>query len=431
MAESSAAMIIGLGSGPGGVGRTTLTLEIARVLARRNISHVLVDCALTMPVLADALGRQEGRRENRASLSAPGAKLKNYVQRDPESPTGLLTLADGADDPKRFLATSPARFASRLRKLPDQIVLMDLPAGTEPFWLDLLASSDVPVVISSPEAWSVRATVPFLEAFLSQPHGKSSSSVLRSYLVLNRCRERSEREFGEVLCHALWRKLGHYPRFLGGIDFDDRRWFHHRHTESLPPLASAEGAGASVEALVDRLLDIQEFDQLRPRTENGLGLGVSGKAPSAELRAQYRRLWEGYRRDSAISQTLFDTEKRAAIIEELEQTFRAMQVAVDREGEAGAAAAEEEAEVEAAHCGRFLAGCRRSRGLSREDLSNRTKIGLRYLEAIEEFDIATLPLPVYLRGYLREIARVLEIPVESLLDRYLTELADGKNRRRS
>ena len=69
--------------------------------------------------------------------------------------------------------------------------------------------------------------------------------------------------------------------------------------------------------------------------------------------------------------------------------------------------------------------------MSLRELSLRTKIGLHYLEAIEAMDVDQLPQPVYLRGYLREIARVLEIPVDSLLDRYLTELAERQQEDRA
>lgn len=60
--------------------------------------------------------------------------------------------------------------------------------------------------------------------------------------------------------------------------------------------------------------------------------------------------------------------------------------------------------------------------MSLHELSSRTHIGVKYLAAIEEIDANVLPRRVYLRGYLREIARVYGIDPEKLLDDYLNHL---------
>ena len=76
--------------------------------------------------------------------------------------------------------------------------------------------------------------------------------------------------------------------------------------------------------------------------------------------------------------------------------------------------------------GDAVVAARRHAGLSARELSLRTRIGLRYLLAIEQFDVADLPRAVYLRGYLREIARALEIDAPSLVQDYLTALAEAR-----
>jgi hypothetical protein len=72
--------------------------------------------------------------------------------------------------------------------------------------------------------------------------------------------------------------------------------------------------------------------------------------------------------------------------------------------------------------GGYLRELRRGRGISLRELSLRTKIGLKYLEAIESVDTAIMPRPVYLRGYLREIAQVFDIDETELIDRYFGHL---------
>ena len=432
--------IVAIGAGSGGVGRTTVALELARGLARRAVPTLLVDGVLGAPMLAAGLGRSQPAP--RTDLFQPGSHLQDFISRRDDDSIGLLTLARGVQGPQALAGASAERFVDRLRRVEERLVIIDLPAGPDPFWLDVLVTADVPLLLTGPESWSVRALLPYVEAVQARVAASDAPGLGRSYLVLNGCRDASERELGEVLCHALWRRLGHYPRYLGPLDYDDRRWFHLRHGEGGEPLSSAAGLGVQAEAIVKRLLSLRDFDRLRPRGEGDETgwMGLSSEATAADMRAQYRRLWEGYRRDSAITQVVLDRSTRSTIVSELERTYRAFQVALD-EGrpapEEGAAdghcwtpASEAAAPPSAAllaadeDCGRLLARYRRKRRLSLRELSLRTRIGLRYLEAIERFEVEALPPPVYLRGYLREIARALALPVDSLLKRYLSELAE-------
>lgn len=496
-------LLVALGSGNGGAGRTTIALELARVLTRRGLPTVLVDCALHAPLVADLLGRSEGRRRPQASLFSPGAHLEDFVERVDGNALSILTLADAVGDTNQPLSSPPEKFSRRLRRLDDKVVILDLPPGPAPYWLDLFMLSDVPIIVAGPDPWSVRSVISFVTTAARRAEELLTSAIgrarLTTYLTLNGCRDASERELGEVLCHAIWRKHEHYPRYLGPVDHDDRRWFHLRHGGACPALSSSDGLGVQVEELAKRILGVRDFNQARPRTNpeghlavgpevppsSGLGgrsraryLGMSESAPATDLRAQYRRLWEGYRRESAISQVVLGEEERRTLTAELERTYRALQTAMDAppsqtaeteaqvESErpapsgpasataataatgagpdgtaasenrtsrapaeaqasdlpAGAAAASQP-EAAAEHCGDWIRARREELELSLKEMSLRTRIGLRNLEAIEAFDREALPPAVYLRGYLREIARALDVSVESLLDRYLSELA--------
>jgi hypothetical protein len=61
--------------------------------------------------------------------------------------------------------------------------------------------------------------------------------------------------------------------------------------------------------------------------------------------------------------------------------------------------------------GRFLRGVREHRGMTLEGVSDATKISVRYLKAIEENAYDSLPASTFVRGYIREFARVLTLPV--------------------
>jgi curved DNA-binding protein CbpA len=72
--------------------------------------------------------------------------------------------------------------------------------------------------------------------------------------------------------------------------------------------------------------------------------------------------------------------------------------------------------------GPALRRVREARGLSLRHISAVTKIGIRFLEYIEEDRFAFLPPPVYLRGFLQEYARLVGLEPRSLADAYMRRL---------
>jgi len=71
------------------------------------------------------------------------------------------------------------------------------------------------------------------------------------------------------------------------------------------------------------------------------------------------------------------------------------------------------------HDGRFLRAVRESRGLSLDELAAATRISRRYLEAIEENGFDKLPAVTFVRGYVKEIATVLEVAGSGVVEGYL------------
>lgn len=65
--------------------------------------------------------------------------------------------------------------------------------------------------------------------------------------------------------------------------------------------------------------------------------------------------------------------------------------------------------------GRALAAAREARGLTQADVAAQLRLHLRQIRAIEEEDLAALPDGPFVRGYLRNYARLVDLPVEPLL----------------
>ncbi len=68
--------------------------------------------------------------------------------------------------------------------------------------------------------------------------------------------------------------------------------------------------------------------------------------------------------------------------------------------------------------GELLHRARESLNLTISDLAGQTRLSRNVLEALERNDFANLAMPVYVRGYFRKCAHVLNLPEEKLLQAY-------------
>ena len=290
------------------------------------------------------------------------------------------------------------------------------------------------------------------------------------YLIINLVREGAERDLGFVLAHAWYQELGIFPRFLTPIDYEDRRWFYNRRTTGLTSTRGDEALSNDIERLVRALTQIETIDLRYPRpvpvdpnAPTALQLGLSADTNPNLVRQHCRRLWEGYRREATVALAFSDPDERARMAESIELLYKR---SLNLPGETSApdpstlstprsAAAStklgssvpmrppsESAPPERERLrtpaallsatpalptggvrpeqspGRLVERLRRQQGISLGDLSQRTHIGLKYLAAIEDADLEILPRSVYLRGYLREIARVFSVDPDHLVMEY-------------
>jgi curved DNA-binding protein CbpA len=87
-----------------------------------------------------------------------------------------------------------------------------------------------------------------------------------------------------------------------------------------------------------------------------------------------------------------------------------------------------EIEIEAEWQGPFLKKIREAYKISIEELSNTTKITKTYLHAIEADNFSKLPAPVYVRGFITQIAKVLKLVPERVVPVYMTRFKTTTNK---
>ena len=69
--------------------------------------------------------------------------------------------------------------------------------------------------------------------------------------------------------------------------------------------------------------------------------------------------------------------------------------------------------------GEWLRRQREMREISLRDIADRTKISLRYLEAMEADRFDLLPAPIFAKGFLREYARYVGLSADEVVNHYL------------
>lgn len=282
-------------------------------------------------------------------------------------------------------------------------------------------------------------------------------------LVMNQVRVRGDFDLGPAVESVARRILGIPLRFLAAIETDDAIWKSVRSGRPLLVEAPSSKPAREIERVARWIL----LPDAAPRPgaprlrEPGRDaslyevLEVDRGASEEEIRRAFRRAKDLYsgqhiatrghvspaeqRRALALAEEAYETlvdaklrrpyDRTLAEEEGLEVTPPVLPVGdgpARPEGSAPARSLRLEEGTE--YTGALLRELRRQRGMERDDVAAVTRIGTAYLRAIEEEDFDALPEEVFLKGYLRQIARVLGLPERDVVDSFLRRFRAGRRR---
>ena len=541
--------VVAFGSGKGGTGKSTLCADIARGLTRYDFRVLCIDTDWSCPSLNILLGCEEPSfdidGQQNPGIGDPDTHVAEYIVPTDYESVYLMSIAAARRHPFTPPSFHADEFVHQLHELDFDWILLDLSDGLSSLDTGLFTLSDIPIVVATPEPATVRLTTQFLRAVLfraigyhpeasllegevldvlyNQPLRLNARDLrydapsadcraiidetlrrLETYMLVNLVREGAEHDLGFVLSHALHREIQVFPRVLASLEYADRRWFYNRRSTGTNNSRNGENLSNDIELLCRNIRDIELVDMRYPRpvptnadnVHPAKLMGLNPELSRNEVRQHCRRLWEGYRRENAISLVFGDTSRREEVAEELESMYRHVLTmpsenfskknveeasAKYREQRTGGASstpassttsAEPTSTAESSsekanepnpgdrddaddpsptpgqsdgespddsddHSGETtsksppaespggrLAEMRRRESMSLQELSSRTHIGVKYLAAIEQIDLAVLPRRVYLRGYLREIARVFDLDPDQTVDDYFDYLEE-------
>ena len=185
--------LIPVGGGKGGVGKTFVVANLACALARNGHRVVAVDADLEGPNLHTCVG-----------VAQPQASLADYVAQREED-LGKL-LIDSPVPNLRIIAATCGNLATpkpthgrrlqllkELRRLPADIVLLDLGAGTHASVMDYFMVGDDGLLVVSPEPTSVENAYGFLRSAFYRRLRLAMASHAVKDLVTVAMDERNER----------------------------------------------------------------------------------------------------------------------------------------------------------------------------------------------------------------------------------------------
>ena len=255
-------------------------------------------------------------------------------------------------------------------------------------------------------------------------------------VVLNQTRLRADMELGDALRSAARRRFGIRIEYLGYIDYDDTVWSCVRNRRQLLVESPGTKASKALERIARRLL-AQASGKARPRPARSVPqeshhdlLEVDRGATDEEIRRAYKRVREIYAHDAMCCYGLYDDREMDQLRTRLEEAYdvlldparrRPYERSVfpmddDERFEAPEPGAERhtlppppEITPDTDFGGSLLRQVRESQGVGLDEISQRTKVGVTYLQAIEAEEFRALPAPVYVRGWVSEIAKCLKL----------------------
>jgi flagellar biosynthesis protein FlhG len=274
---------------------------------------------------------------------------------------------------------------------------------------------------------------------------REALSLFRPNIVINQTRLRSDLQLGFDMQSAGRRRLGITLEYMGHIDHDDTVWTCVRNRR--PLLLEVPGAKSSkkLEKIARRVLAMEAQMSRGPRiatvpsdSHHDL-LEVERGATDEEVRRAYKRCRELYAHDSLVCYGLLEPHEIETLRARLDEAFDVLldparrrpyelsifppgtepkPVAVEPDFDLEAVSALPDITPDTVFTGALLRQVREAHRVSLKDVSQKTKIGLVYLRAIEEDDFTKLPALVYCSGFVSEYAKYLKLDAQQVSRTY-------------
>jgi flagellar biosynthesis protein FlhG len=290
----------------------------------------------------------------------------------------------------------------------------------------------------------------------------------RPRIVVNQTRTRADLDLGAQLKSAGKRRLGLNIDYLGHLETDDAVWGAVRKRRPLVVDHPESKVSKNVERIVRKLLAVDQNDRSQPhdtpkRTEEQTlyeVLEIDPGASDEDIRRAFKRMREMYAAESMVVCGLYTPQRLDVVHARIDEAYDTLldpdkrklydiklfpdgiptrptptagvapvEAASPPKGEptpAKVLVPEPIVDANTEITGELLKKLREARGIDIAEIAQRSKVSVHHLRSIEEEQWAAMPAPVYLRGFLVEMARFLRLDVQHVTRSYLARYSKGK-----
>lgn len=216
--EPSRARVLTVTSGKGGVGKSSVSLNLAIALSRNGKRVVVLDADFGLANVEVMLGIRP--EYTLADLMFRGKKLQDIIAEGPEN-IGIISGGSGIAELSNLTRDQVANLSSRLAELDNlaDIILIDTGAGISDSVLELVLTSAEVLLVATPEPTSITDAYALLKTLSKRPEFVSEHTDIK--LVANRVRdEREGRELYQKLNLVVDKFLNTSLKYLGAIPQD-------------------------------------------------------------------------------------------------------------------------------------------------------------------------------------------------------------------
>ena len=236
--------VITVTSGKGGVGKSTLTVNLAIQLARLGKKVIILDADFGLANIEVMLGIRP--EYNLADLMFKGKELKDIVIKGPED-IGFISGGSGIQELSRLSREQVVYLVQKLYELDElaDIILVDTGAGISDSVLEFVSASNEVLLVATPEPTSITDAYALLKTLNRRSGFSKDDTVIK--MVANRIKSKEE---GDTLYTKLGLVVDKFlnlkMEFIGAIPDDPNCG---KAIMQQQPITLAEPRSASVKAI--------------------------------------------------------------------------------------------------------------------------------------------------------------------------------------
>lgn len=254
--ETKTARVITVTSGKGGVGKTSLSVNLAIQLRRLGKKVVILDADFGLANIEIMLGIRP--QYNLADLMFRGKNIHDIITDGPQG-IGFISGGSGINEMANLTRDQVFQLIQRMYDLDRQadVIIVDTGAGIGDSVLEFVAASSEVLLVATPEPTSITDAYALLKSLNRNSSYKPEKTIVK--LVANQVRDRQDAdELFDKLGMVVNKFLNIDIEYLGAVPYDSNMQKAIIRQEPISVAAPNSAAAKSVERIARTLEDVEE-----------------------------------------------------------------------------------------------------------------------------------------------------------------------------